>query len=71
MSTEPLLLVVDDEAGILRLMKLEMSAQGFRVITASEGEEALKVAEEQRPDAVLLDIMMPDLTGLEVMRRLR
>jgi len=70
-STEPLLLVVDDEAGILRLMKLEMSAQGFRVITASEGEEALKVAEEQRPDAVLLDIMMPDLTGLEVMRRLR
>lgn len=71
MSAEPLLLVVDDEAGILRLIKLELSAQGFRVITASGGEEALRLAEEQRPDAVLLDIMMPEITGLEVMRRLR
>jgi len=71
MSAEPLLLVVDDEAGILRLIKLELSAQGFRVITASSGEEALRLAEEQRPDAVLLDIMMPEITGLEVMRRLR
>jgi two-component system KDP operon response regulator KdpE len=71
MSAEPLLLVVDDEAGILRLIKLELSAQGFRVITASTGDEALRLAEEQRPDAVLLDIMMPEITGLEVMRRLR
>ncbi len=71
MSAEPLLLVVDDEAGILRLIKLELSAQGFRVITASSGEDALRLAEEQRPDAVLLDIMMPEITGLEVMRRLR
>ena len=71
MSTEPLLLVVDDEAGILRLMKLELSAQGFRVITASDGEQGVKLAEEQRPDAVLLDVMMPGLSGLEVMRRLR
>jgi len=71
MSTEPLLLVVDDEAGILRLTKLEMSAQGFRVITASNGEDALRLADEHHPDAVLLDIMMPELTGLEVMRRLR
>ena len=71
MSTEPLLLVVDDEAGILRLMKLELSAQGFRVITASDGEAGVKLAEEQRPDAVLLDVMMPGLSGLEVMRRLR
>ena len=71
MSAEPLLLVVDDEAGILRLIKLELSAQGFRVITACGGEEALRLAEEQRPDAVVLDIMMPEMTGLEVMRRLR
>ncbi len=71
MSTDPLLLVVDDEAGILRLMKLELSTQGFRVITATNGEEAITVAEEQRPDAVLLDVMMPGLSGLEVMRRLR
>ncbi|MEJ5221081.1 MAG: response regulator, partial [Tepidiforma sp.] len=71
MSAEPLLLVVDDEAGVLRLMKLELTAQGFRVITAADGEEALRLAEEQRPDAVVLDIMMPGISGLEVMRRLR
>ncbi len=71
MTVEPLLLVVDDEVGVLRLMKLELSAQGFRVVTASDGDEALRIAEEQRPDAVVLDIMMPGLSGLEVMRRLR
>lgn len=70
-SNEPLLLVVDDEAGIIRLLKLELSAQGFRVITANNGEEAIKQADEHRPDAVLLDVMMPGLSGLEVMRRLR
>jgi DNA-binding response OmpR family regulator len=71
MTPEPLVLAVDDEAGILRLMKLELTAQGFRVITASNGEEALRLVEEQRPDVVLLDIIMPEMTGLEVMRRLR
>jgi two-component system KDP operon response regulator KdpE len=71
MSIDPLLLVVDDEAGILRLMKLELSAQGFRVITASDGESAITMAEEHRPDAILLDVMMPGISGLEVMRRLR
>jgi two-component system KDP operon response regulator KdpE len=71
MSTEPLVLAVDDEPGILRLIKLELSTQGFRVITASGGEEALRVAEEHRPDIALLDIVMPEMTGLEVMRRLR
>ncbi len=71
MSTEPLVLAVDDEAGILRLIKLELSTQGFRVVTASSGDEALRVAEEQRPDIALLDIVMPEMTGLEVMRRLR
>jgi two-component system KDP operon response regulator KdpE len=71
MSTEPLLLVVDDEAGILRLMKLELSAQGFRVVTASDGDKAISLAEDHRPDAILLDVMMPGLSGLEVMRKLR
>lgn len=71
MTAEPLLLVVDDEAGILRLMKLELSVQGFRVITATDGESAIAMAEDHRPDAILLDIMMPGASGLEVMRRLR
>lgn len=71
MAAEPLLLVVDDEPGVLRLIKLELRGRGFRVVTASNGEEALRLAEEQRPDAVVLDLMMPGLSGLEVMRRLR
>ena len=71
MSTEPLVLAVDDEAGILRLIKLELTTQGFRVVTASGGDEALRMAEEQRPDIALLDIVMPEMTGLELMRRLR
>ena len=71
MTPDPLVLAVDDEAGILRLMKLELTGQGFRVITAGSGEEALRLIEEQRPDVVLLDIIMPEMTGLEVLRRLR
>jgi len=71
LSTEPLVLAVDDEAGILRLMKLELTAQGFRVMTASNGEEGLRIVEERRPDVVLLDVVMPEITGLEVMRRIR
>ncbi len=71
MNNEPLILAVDDEPGVLRLIKLELSSQGLRVVTASDGEEALRVAEQQRPDIVVLDIMMPGISGLEVMRRLR
>jgi DNA-binding response OmpR family regulator len=71
MTVDPLILAVDDEAGILRLIKLELTSQGFRVVVANDGEEALRLAEQQRPDIVVLDILMPDMTGLEVMRRLR
>jgi len=68
---EPLVMSVDDERGILRLVDAELSSQGFRVITATNGEDALRIAEEQRPDIAVLDIMMPGISGLEVMRRLR
>lgn len=71
MSTEPLVLAVDDEPGILRLIKLELTTQGFRVLTANGGEEALALAQEQQPDIALLDIIMPEMDGLELMRRLR
>jgi two-component system KDP operon response regulator KdpE len=71
MTSEPLVLAVDDEAGILRLIKLELAEEGFRVLTASSGDEAMRLLEEQRPDIVLLDIIMPEMTGLEVMRRIR
>jgi two-component system, OmpR family, KDP operon response regulator KdpE len=71
LGTKPMVLAVDDEAGILRLIKLELSTQGFHVVTAGNGEEALRAAEEHHPDIVLLDIVMPEMDGLELMRRLR
>ena len=71
MANEPLVLAVDDEMGILRLITLELTAQGFRVITASSGDEALAIAETQRPDIVLLDVVMPEMSGHEVLRALR
>jgi two-component system KDP operon response regulator KdpE len=70
-TAAPLVLAVDDEPGILRLLRRELSEQGFRVITASSGEEALRLAQEHRPDVVLLDVLLPGMSGLEVMRRLR
>jgi two-component system KDP operon response regulator KdpE len=70
-STEPLVLVADDEARITKLVALALADEGFRVVTAGGGREALKMAEEYRPDAVVLDIVMPDLDGIEVMRELQ
>jgi CheY-like chemotaxis protein len=71
MNNEPLILAVDDDPGILRLIKLELTSQGFRVNAAGDGMTALKMAEEETPDLVVMDIMMPEMTGLEVMERLR
>jgi len=71
LSTQPLVLVADDEPRITKLVSLALSNEGFRVVTASSGEEALRRAEEVRPDIVLLDIVMPDIDGIEVMRQLR
>ena len=71
MSTEPLVLVADDEVRITKLVSLALGDQGFRVIVAEGGRDALQKAEEYRPDVVVLDIVMPDLDGIEVMRELQ
>jgi two-component system KDP operon response regulator KdpE len=71
MNNGQLVLSVDDEPRILRLIQIELESQGFRVITTDNGEQALRLASEQAPDIVLLNIVMPDMNGLEVMRRLR
>ena len=70
MIARPLVLVADDEPRITKLVSIALSEEGFRVVTANGGEDALARAEEVRPDIVLLDIVMPDLDGIEVMRRL-
>ena len=71
MGTQPLVLVADDEPRITKLVSIALTEEGFRVVTATGGEDALAKAEEVRPDIVLLDIVMPDLDGIEVMRHLR
>lgn len=64
-------LVIDDDPAVTSLLKRGLSYERFDVETASDGEEGLALARERYPDLVILDIMMPGLDGLEVLRRLR
>src|SRR5689334_24367399 len=64
-------LVVDDEPQILRAMATNLKARDYEVVLASTGEEALELAAEQHPDVVVLDIGLPGIDGIEVVRGLR
>ncbi|MFI9591979.1 response regulator transcription factor [Nonomuraea sp. NPDC052265] len=68
---EARLLVVDDEPNIRELFSASLRMAGFEVLTAADGREALRVAEESTPDLVMLDVMLPDIDGLAVAGRLR
>jgi DNA-binding response OmpR family regulator len=65
------ILIVDDEPTIVEVVGLYLQREGFRVVTAADGGTALSMVEQQRPDLVVLDLMLPGLSGLEVTRRLR
>ncbi|MFL5662677.1 MAG: response regulator transcription factor [Ktedonobacteraceae bacterium] len=65
------ILVVDDEREIVRALKRSLSAYGFMVLTASSGEEAVEVVARQHPDLMLLDLLLPGMSGLEVCRQVR
>jgi two-component system, OmpR family, KDP operon response regulator KdpE len=67
----PLVLVVDDEPQVRRFLRASLPHQGYRLIEAETGEQALREAAVRTPDAVLLDLGLPDLDGVEVTRRLR
>jgi len=67
----PHVLLVEDEEPIAQLLKYNLEREGYRVSLAGDGEEALLLAEEGKPDLVLLDWMLPKLAGIEVCRRLR
>jgi len=67
----PLVLVVDDEPAQRALLSYNLEAAGFRVATASDGEEALLVIAEEAPDVILLDWMLPRLSGIEVCRQIK
>jgi two-component system OmpR family response regulator len=64
-------LVVDDEASLSELLSMALRYEGWDVRTAADGASAVRTAREHRPDAVVLDVMLPDFDGLEVLRRLR
>ena len=65
------ILVVDDEPDITALVAYHLARAGYRVSTASNGQEAIKAAREERPDVVVLDLMLPGVSGYEVLRELR
>ena len=65
------ILVVDDEPSIVDAVATSLSYEGFAVETASTGRAALTIAQERPPDLIVLDIMLPDLSGIEVVQRLR
>ncbi|GGO61279.1 response regulator transcription factor [Nonomuraea cavernae] len=70
-AESPLVLVVDDEPGIRELLRDALELNGFGVRTAETGRRALESVAEERPDLVLLDVMLPDLDGFAVAQRLR
>jgi len=69
--TPPRVLIADDNAANVRIMRTRLAADGYEVVTAGDGEQALAVAHEAEPDLILLDIMMPKVDGIEVCRRLK
>jgi two-component system phosphate regulon response regulator PhoB len=67
----PTILVVDDEPNIIELVRVTLEDDRVRIVVAADGQEALAVAHLERPDLILLDVNLPDFSGLEVCRRLR
>lgn len=71
MITKPRVLIVDDDPAALRMIEYIFDRADYEVYLAATGPEALSKADEAKPDLVILDVMMPDVTGLEVCQRLR
>ncbi len=70
-TTSPLILIIEDELPIRRFLRASLSDESYRLNEASTGMEGLRVAQQQPPDVVLLDLGLPDLDGQEIIRRLR
>lgn len=68
---KPLILIVEDEAALVTMLRYNLEKEGYRVCEAGDGEEALTVVAERKPDLVVLDWMLPSLSGIEVCRQLR
>ncbi|HYQ60911.1 MAG TPA: response regulator, partial [Desulfatiglandales bacterium] len=68
---ETQLLLVDDEPGILKVLGISLADRGYRVMTAENGEGALRVFHEARPEIILTDIKMPGMDGIELLKRIK
>ena len=64
-------LVVDDEPKVLRFLEIGLKLRGFSVLTTTSGKEALELVRSEKPDVIILDIVMPELNGYEVLKQLR
>ena len=71
MDMKPLILIVEDEAALATMLRYNLEKEGYRVCEAGDGEEALTLVAERKPDLVVLDWMLPSLSGIEVCRQLR
>ena len=65
------ILVVDDEREILRVLQRTLTTHGYQVLTATNGEEAVRTIFQRHPDLVILDLLLPGMSGLEVCRQVR
>ena len=70
-STKPSVLIIEDEAALCTLLRYNLEREGYKVYEARNGEEALSAASETAPDLIILDWMLPELSGIEICRRLR
>src|SRR5262245_64530570 len=71
LRTPPQILVVDDDPTSLEVLRARLSAQGYEVVIAVDGDDALRCARELEPDLVLLDVMMPKIDGISVLKELK
>ncbi|MCC7047893.1 MAG: response regulator, partial [Alphaproteobacteria bacterium] len=71
MTLKPNILIVEDEAALTAMLRYNLEREGFRVAEANDGEEAMLSVSENKPDLILLDWMLPHLSGIDLCRQLR
>ena len=71
MNNPQRILVVDDDPSILKFVQANLEARGYQVLTAADGEKAIRMAEKEKPELIILDIVMPGLDGFAVCRKIR
>jgi DNA-binding response OmpR family regulator len=71
MKRQPKILVIDDDPGIIRFVRANLQVEGYEILTAMDGDEAIRVVETELPDLVILDIMMPKINGFQICQQIR